>query len=149
MDSRAFDVEEASLSVVLRARGFRCALEARRVERLEPLARLTGADADRPRVSLGEALGLPPVDTADAPEIVGVVLRGRAELLVAELVEAVRDLGGARFVALPALTRLTRPAFRGVYDLEGGLLPVLDVDGLLDVPGEDAGDEAGEGADGR
>lgn len=128
METRAFDVAEASLSVVVSAGGFHCALEARRVARLEPVDHLAGADAERPRVRLAEALALE--DPGEGT--VAVVLRDRPEVLVADAVEAVRDLGATRFLALPALTKLTRPAFRGVFDLDGDLVPALDVDGLLD-----------------
>lgn len=128
-------LDEAGLSVVLAVGDFTCALEATRVLRLEPKERVAaGPDAKRPQVPLAELLG---VEGGEAG--IAVVLNGRPEILLADRVEAVRDLREARFLALPTLTHLVRPAFRGLHQMAGDvLLPVLDVDGLLGG-GDDGG----------
>jgi hypothetical protein len=132
MLGRRFDVEESWLSVVMRAGAFRCVIEARAVARLEPAPASSSVVEDEAGgiVPLARLLGL---DETEAPPSVLVRLKGRPVALGVDAVESVVDLRRARFSKLPELTRLSRPAIGGVYDLDGDLLPALDVEPLLAV----------------
>ena len=102
-----------------------------------PFTSFEPADAAHGLMSLAVLLGL---GDPGASEVV-VQLRGHVPALVVAEVEGVQDMKGCRFHSLPALTRLERPAFRGVWELpDSRLLPALDVRGVFaGYGGQDAG----------
>ena len=123
MAGRSFQLDEARLTVVLRLWGFRCALEAKAVDRLGSVDEIRDGDTR----SLASLLAL-----EGGTPTAAVFLRGRSEILMVEQVESVLDVSEAQFLVLPALTHLERPVFRGVYQLgDDELLPVLDLEALL------------------
>lgn len=111
--------------------------DAGEVEKLEPVRREDSLD-EVPGLGAEEEGDLPLVRLAALLELVDegasavvVTLRNPPARLLVEAVDEVVDLAEASFARLPTLTRLGKPAFHGVYDLRGELLPALDLPGLL------------------
>jgi len=112
----------AVLYAVLRCGGFRCAIDALTIGGFD------AAGDDEPSLSLATCLGLRSQVVGEGRAAEHVHIAGSDRPLLVDEVEGIVDPGESGVLALPALTRLIHPIFRGVLNLPGErLVPVLDL----------------------